>query len=322
MEELFTCSKEQFRQKIKELSIKEMQQVIWKLEEKIGELAKEIHAAGKINENTLNEKDSAIQLIKLKGDLEQKIRICREIMMNSKYQAVLTEPTDANVKKFSWGIKESEPQLLFQENRRNSNETVSVTSHGEFRWVEQGDLNVDQIPDQRKGINFTVSTIQGEDGKRIVNARDLMVKVNEIKAQTGNLKLFKVTIRGKENIEYFMLISIKDLQTMSADELKQHFIETYLTEAHKKIVIDSLKNERCLYGGSIVRNENGKLETRFYDIYNEAVAKANVSMGTCKTASGKMKFGSMQDILDGISGRTSRTETIQNLTKKINEPER
>lgn len=319
MEELITCSREEFKQKVERLSSEEMQEVIWVLEGSVKQIGEFIQKKGKINENDEKGKDEGIQAINLKNELQQKVRVCREIMMKTKYNAVLAISRNVNAQKFSWGIKENEPQVIFTGN--NLGNTITVTNHGEFRWIEQRDLNIDQMPDQRDGVNFTVPLTRAEKGKKVVNASDIMSKVNDIQAKTGKLKLFKVTIEGQENMEYFMLLSIKDLHSIDREQLKQHFIETYLTEAHKKMVIDSLENEKCLYGGSISKAKNGKLETEFYNIYAEAVAKANVSMGTCKTNSGKVKFGTMQGLLDGISGSLVRRKTIKILNKKINEPE-
>ena len=322
MEELITCSREEFKQKVERLSTEEMQEVIWVLEGRAKQLGEFIQKKGKIQENDEKEKDEGIQAINLKSELQQKVRVWREIMMKAKYNAVLALSRNANAQKFSWGIKENEPQLLFRGNARNNpSETISVTNYGEFRWIEQVNLNVDQMPDQRKGVNFTIPVTRGEKGKKNVDVRELMSKVNEIQAQSGNLKLLKVDINGQKNIEYYMLVSINGLKDMDKEELMKHFIETYLTDAHKNMVIDSLKNEKCLYGGSIVKSKNGKLETRFYDIYTEAVSKANASMGTCRTTLGEMKHGNMQDLLDGISGRIIREKYIKNLRSKINEPE-
>lgn len=326
MKELILCSKERFKQKINELSIEEMQKLLWELEERSKQLKKYIHLKNNIQKNNEIENSIVIQAINGKGDIDQRIRICREAMLTAKYLTVSNATrniNNSNIKKFSWGIKESEPQILFSENvKKNPNETITVTCYGEFRWRDQKNLSVDQMPDQRKGINFKVPTLESEDGKTIIHSKDILEKVNQIQAQSGNLKLFKVEINGNQNLEYFMLFSIEDLQSISKEQLIEHFGETYLSEAHKKMVINSLKTEKCLYGGTIVKGQNGKLETRFYDVYNQAVAKANASIGTCMTTSGKMKFGTIQDLIDGISGRLSRTKAIQSLNRNLNEFER
>lgn len=333
MEELIICPRNQFIEKIEKFSIPEMQELLWKLEAKSREMQSEREITKATPEVDRLGYERPLREVTESIELRQRIQICRETLLKAKYRTAAQRGGDispAEAENFSWGIKETEKSEVLLDSKTGRTywvkiggdapvqeyERIKVVSCGEFRWFDQSALSIEQMPDENKGIPFTVPAKEREDKTIEINGPDLIKEAKAAEEKSGRLKLVKVTIKGEEEIEYFMLCSVKELENMDPNKLQSFLLTTYLSRAHQDMVRGSLEAGKCLYGGTIVKNENGDMEVRFYDSIINAVAKANLSMGTCMTTDKKVKGGYIEDILDGISGRMARKENIRRIGKK------
>lgn len=322
MEELITCALDEFVDKIEKMPIRGLQELLWKLEDICDNMQKE-------KETTQNFQSAITKRLMM----AQKRQTCLEKLQSAKYQAVsqiAASITTEQTKEFSWGIKETEPTVILDSKTSRTywvkvggnaplqeNETIKVVDCGEFRWCDQSALSIEQMPEQSKGIPFIVSSSVNSDGTNTIERDDLVREMAKAEAKSGSLRLFKVDIKGEQELEYFMLGDLKELQTMDQEKLKTFLITTYLTKAHEKVVKSSLEDERCLYGGTIIENEDGRFEVRFYEKAFKAVEKANNSRGTCMTTSNRIIGGNIQDVLDGVSGRMQRRNVIRGMENRL-----
>lgn len=330
MEELFTYTVEQFQSKLKQMTIPELQQLLWKLEEKYENMRVE-----RKNNQSVESLDKIgiskpLQAVEESLELRRKIRICRETLLAAKYHGTLEQAaTITELGNFSWGIKTIEPKVMLEGNTGRNYwkkfggdapisipEIITVTNCGEFRWAGQRALSIQQMPDETRGIPFDLPAYTEPSGRTTIQGEDLLAGVNNIQRQTGELKVLKVSVQGEQDLEYFMLASIKNMDKIDPNKLEQFFITTYTSQAHQDMVRKSLETGKCLYGGTIEENSNGKLEVRFYESFISAVEKANMSIGTFMTQDHKVRAGNMQDMMDWIAGGLTRAQAQKALASK------
>ena len=77
-------------------------------------------------------------------------------------------------------------------------------------------------------------------------------------------------------------------------------MQTYLSNTYRNLAVKSTKTGECLYGGRIVKNQQGRMEVRFYQDEMIGIEKASKNVGTTRTPEGKGKRQHLKGMIEGI----------------------
>lgn len=336
MEDLLTCPWKAFVDKVREISdLQELQKILWHLEE---EYSKSLQSRNQrknftfadvkgIDESTTADNKTIIKsrLTRRKAKeafeelpkemlLKRKIQFCREILLmlkNKSREKVGESLSRTQLKNFSYGIEQRrEPQKLFearcQYRRANKIAKGNMTASycGDLKWYNEPGLNIDQIGRLFKKTKLNVPMVTTTNNGVKVEEKDIREAFFAEKKKRGNLRLVKVQIDDDDKkepaIEYFMLISVDQSLSWDDPEVQTFFVQTYLSNTYRNLAVKSTKTGGCLYGGRIVKNQQGQMELRFYQDEMVGIEKASRNIGTTRTPEGKGKRQTLKGMIEGI----------------------
>lgn len=322
----------EFISKIEKMPLEDLQKLIWHYEEEL----KSMEDAQKGNIPLQVERDRVgipkpAQKIKERLALRNRISICQDILYSRFFKKVNEEEQAldyASVFDAQWVVVEKEPQIIIDNAKTDKtywkkyggNEPVqeytrmSIIHCGDFYW--SGDKNID-ITGLLSGVERVGLTVPGKydsSGKFKMQINDITQSFEKSKNAYTKLKLVKVNIQGAKEIEYFMLMDIPQMDKINPFELEKFLVKTYSSNTYQKQVKKSLESEKCLFGGIITQNQNGKLQLTFDDKNIRATVQANNYLGVYRTVDGKEKTaGTLQDALDFTESRQNRREYVKSL---------
>ena len=276
----------------------------------------------KVQKQLNDKKDNALNLRQLEvpsvtiGNsvfLQQKMHMLRDRLLEMEYNKIqtITEniPFNSNI---SWGIRATEPQEVFTRKTGrphwvklggqepvNIGETVTISKCGEFKWLAERGLEIDEIESRQTRVPFNVPCTQDENGVNHISLEDIKAGLSHAEREKGKLEIIKVSIKGTPSIEYFMLCSLPDSNAIHSEEFQEYIARVCVSAKHEEMVRRSFDEDVSIYVGKFKR-EDGIHITELYEQEAIAVASADKALGTCKLPNGRKKFGNLQDILDKL----------------------
>ena len=303
--ELLTCSKTQFIEKLQMISdVEELKNILRILEledERIEQLKKQNREIT-FRETVGSAENEKIFFDAIKGhELKTKIKYCRDYLLKLELKEKLLS---RNVKKtinnhdkfskFSWGIlQRKEPEIIFNalwrysRNNRKLEDILQVTDCGKFFWQDELNIDIDRL--EAYESNLSVPAIK-QNGKIVYNLNELQIALKEDELHRGDLSLIRVKVGNQEDaIDYTMLMKLDSSLDWNDPELQKFFARTYLSTTFLNLADRFEHSEETIYGGRIIKNQNGKYEVSFDDSQMiKAVAKANKKEGIARTSKGKV----------------------------------
>ena len=302
--DLLTCSKAKFIEELQLISdTEELKNLLRSLEledERIENL-KKLNKEMTFKETVASAENEKMFLEAIKGhELKMKIKYCQEYLL--KFD-IKEKVLSSNIKKilnnserfseFSWGvIQKKEPEKIFNaiwrysKNNRKLEDILQVNDCGKFFWQDQLNIDIDNIESYESSISVPVTN---QNDKTICDLNDLQAALKDEESHRGDLNFIRVKVGNKSSFtDYIMLMKLDSSLDWNNPELQKFFARTYLSTAFLNLANIFADREECLYGGRIIKNQNGKYEVSFDDAeIIKAVAKANKTVGVARTPKGK-----------------------------------
>lgn len=262
--------------------------------------------------------------------LQQKMHMLRDRLLEIGYNKTqrITEDIPFN-SDISWGIRATEPQEVFtrktgrpywvkvgRQEPVNIGETLTISKCGEFKWLAESGLEIDEIESRQTRVPFNVPCTEDGNGVKHISLEDIKAGISHAEREKGKLDIIKVSIEGTPSIQYFMLCSLPDSNEIYSEEFKEFITRVCVSAPHEKMLRRSFEEDVSIYVGKFKR-ENGIYITEVSDHEAIAVASADKALGTCKLPNGRKKFGNLQDVLDKLMLIFSREGFCRGATGQI-----
>lgn len=350
MMDFLTCTNKQFFEEIQEISnINELKDIINSLEQEANRLQK---IKDENRELTISEAEVSEEkkLIFIKTQrlhvIQQKINCCKNylLMLQVKEQLFFDNAkknsempgflSSESLKNFSWGIfTRKQPEKCFEaiwkyvKNNRRISGKLQVTDCGKFLWENAPNINMDELIAKTQESNISIPAVKEDTGIKTYELTDLLNVLKQEKEKKGDLNLIRVRVDNGSNVEhvidYMMLMSIDPNLDWKDPELQRFFATTYLSSTFIELITKLEKKEEALYGGRILKNQNGKFEVSFDSKKEiEAVGKANKTFMARRNSVDKSEenLGGMTIMIrDELAGRGRRTKKTRDMFAELSE---